>query len=225
MKKLAAEAFGTFVLVFAGTGAIVINDITGGAVGHAGVALTFGLVVLAMIYALGDVSGAHLNPAVTLGFWAARRFPARAVLPYVASQCLGALLASACVRALFPEHDTLGATLPRGSALQSFALELLLTCFLMFVILSVSTGAKEKGITAGIAVGSVIAFEALFAGPISGASMNPARSLAPALVAGRVEHLWVYLTATILGAGAAILACRCIQEKGCCCQALPEAQA
>jgi aquaporin NIP len=222
MKKLAAELFGTFVLVFAGTGAIVINDSTQGTIGHAGVALTFGLVVLAMIYSVGDVSGAHLNPAVTVGFWAARRFPARSVLPYVASQCLGALLASACLLALFPDHQNLGATLPRGSALQSFALELLLTCFLMFVILSVSTGAKEKGMTAGIAVGAVIAFEAMFAGPISGASMNPARSLAPAIVSGRLEHLWVYLTATFLGALVAVLSCRCIQEKGCCCKPVAE---
>jgi len=222
MRRLAAELFGTFILVFAGTGAIVINDTTGGTVTHAGVALTFGLVVLAMIYAVGEVSGAHLNPAVTLGFWAARRFPARSVLPYIASQCLGALLASLCLRLLFPVHETLGATLPFGNPVQSFVLELLLTCFLMFVILSVSTGAKEKGITAGIAVGSVIAFEAMFAGPISGASMNPARSLAPALVSGRLDHLWVYLTATILGAAVGVAACRCVQDKGCCCQVVPK---
>ena len=225
MKKLAAELFGAFALVFAGTGAIVINDTTAGAVTHVGVALTFGLVVLATIYAVGDVSGAHLNPAVTLGFFAARRFPGRCVLPYVASQCAGALLASACLWLLFPEHPTLGATLPRGAPLQSFALELLMTCFLMFVILSVSTGAKEKGVTAGIAVGSVIALEALFAGPISGASMNPARSLAPALVSGRLDHLWVYLTATPLGALVSVLACRCVQEKGCCCPTIqPEGE-
>jgi aquaporin Z len=174
MRKLAAECLGTFALLFAGTGAIVINDVTGGAVSHVGVALTFGLIVLAMVYAVGDVSGAHLNPAVTLGFFAARRFPGRSVLPYVGSQCAGALLASLCLRLLFPGHATLGATLPGGDALQSFVLEVLLTCLLMFVILSVSTGAKEKGITAGIAVGSVVGLEALFAGPISGPSMNPA---------------------------------------------------
>ncbi len=216
MRKLAAEAFGTLVLVFAGTGAIVINDTTGGTITHAGVALTFGLVVLAMIYAVGDVSGAHLNPAVTLGFWAARRFPGRSVVPYIVSQVAGALLASAILRLMFPAHATLGATLPYGSAAQSFVLELLLTCFLMFVILSVSTGAKEKGITAGIAVASVIAFEAMFAGPISGASMNPARSLAPAAVSGRLDTLWVYLTAPVVGGVAAVLVCGCVQEKGCC---------
>src|SRR5256885_10015897 len=134
MKKFAAEAMGTFALVFAGTGAIVINEVSNGVITHAGIALTFGLVVLAMIYTLGDVSGAHLNPAVTLGFWAARRFPARSVLPYVASQLLGALLASAALSALFPVHPTLGATLPHDAAGQSFVLEILLTCFLMFVI-------------------------------------------------------------------------------------------
>jgi aquaporin NIP len=222
MRRLAAEAIGTFALIFAGTGAIVINDETGGTVSHVGVALTFGLVVLAMIYAIGDVSGAHLNSAVTLGFFVARRFPGRSVLPYVISQCAGAFLASLGLRLLFPDHATLGATLPRGPALQSFLLEVLLTCLLMFVILSVSTGAKEKGITAGIAVGSVIGLEALFAGPICGASMNPIRSLAPAVVSLHLESLWVYLTAPTLGACAGVLACRCIQSPGCCCRAAPD---
>jgi aquaporin Z len=222
MKKLAAELFGTFALVFAGTGAIVINEVAGGAVTHVGVALTFGLIVLAMIYALGDVSGCHLNPAVTLGFYASHRFPARSLLPYVGSQLAGAFLASFCLRLMFPESTTLGATLPRGDALQSFALEFILTCLLMFVILSVSTGAKEKGITAGIAVGSVIGLEALFAGPISGASMNPARSLAPALVSGRLASLWVYLAAPVLGAGAAVLVCRCVRDEPCCCRLAKE---
>jgi aquaporin Z len=218
MRRLAAEAIGTFALVFAGTGAIVIDDVTGGTVSHVGVALTFGLIVLAMIYAVGDVSGAHLNPAVTLGFCAARRFPGRSVLPYVASQCTGAFLASLCLRLLFPGHATLGATLPRGDdpVLLSFVLEVLLTWLLMFVILSVSTGAKEKGITAGIAVGSVIGLEALFAGPICGASMNPVRSLAPAVVSLHLESLWVYLTAPALGAVVAVFACRCVREKPCC---------
>src|SRR5262245_54210611 len=216
MRKLAAECFGTFSLVFAGTGAIVINDVSGGAVSHVGVALTFGLIVLAMIYALGDVSGAHLNPAVTLGFVAARRFPVRSAPSSLLSQCVGALLASGCLRLMFPDNATLGATLPRGDSLQSFVLEFLLTGVLMFVILSVSTGAKEKGLMAGVAVGSVIALEALFAGPISGASMNPARSLAPALLSGNLGSLWVYLTAPVVGAVAAVFACRCVHEKPCC---------
>src|SRR4051794_21336703 len=146
MRKLAAEFFGTFVLVFAGTGAIVIDEVSGGKVTHVGVALTFGLVVLAMIYALGDNSGAHLNPAVTVGFLLARRFPARRVLPYAAAQCGGVLLASLSLRGLSPENVSLGGTSPVGPPLQSFALEVILTLTLMFVILSVATGAKEKGV-------------------------------------------------------------------------------
>ena len=215
-RKVAAECVGTFALVFSGTGAIVINDTTGGAVSHVGVALTFGLIVLAMIYALGDVSGAHLNPAVTFGFWFARRLEARWVLPYVAGQCAGAFLASGLLRLLFPSHALLGATQPAGTALQAFTIEVVLAFLLMFVILAVSTGAKEKGITAGIAVGATIGLEALFAGPFTGASMNPARSLAPALVAGHFESLWVYLFAPVTGALLAVLACRCVQEEGCC---------
>ncbi|MDQ2688162.1 MAG: MIP family channel protein [Armatimonadota bacterium] len=216
MKKIVSELIGTFCLVFAGTGAIIINDVSGGTVTHVGVALTFGLVVMAMVYTLGDVSGAHLNPAVTLGFWAAHRFPARQLVPYILSQCAGAVCASLVLRLLFPHHQTLGATLPAGPSLQSFVLEFILTAILMFVILSVSTGAKEKGITAGIAVGAVIGLEALFAGPICGASMNPARSLGPALVSGHYADLWIYLLAPTLGALSSVLACRCVREPGCC---------
>lgn len=216
IKRLTAEAFGTFALVFAGTGAIVINDVSGGAITHGGIALTFGLVVLAMIYAVGDVSGAHLNPAVTLGFCAARRMPWSEAPGYLGSQLIGAFAASGFLKLLFPAHATLGATLPAGPAMQSFWLEVALTAVLMFVILNVSTGAREKGVTAGIAVGAVIAFEAMFAGPVSGASMNPARSLAPAVVSGQLQHLWLYLVAPIAGAMLAVPACVCVQAKGCC---------
>lgn len=216
MKKLLAECFGTFCLVFAGTGAIIINDISGGSITHVGIALTFGLVVLAMIYAVGDISGAHLNPAVTIGFFAARRFNGRHVLPYIVSQSLGALAASLLLRWLFPSHASLGATLPAGSDAQSFVLELVLTAILMFVILRVSSGARERGITAGIVVGAVIALEALFAGPICGASMNPARSLAPALVSGQYASLWLYFAAPISGAMLGVGLCRCMREEGCC---------
>lgn len=205
MRKLAAEAIGTFALVFAGTGAITINDVSHGTVTHVGVALTFGLIVMAMIYAVGDVSGAHLNPAVTLGFWASHRFAGRQIAPYVASQLAGALGASLCLRFLFRDHPTLGATLPAGTPMQSFVLELLLTALLMFVILCVASGGQEKGIMAGAAVGGLIAVEALFAGPICGASMNPARSAAPALVSGHLEHLWIYLTAPVVGAGLGVV--------------------
>jgi aquaporin Z len=223
MKKFVAECIGTFALVFAGTGAIVINDVSGGVITHAGIALTFGLIVLAMIYTFGDISGAHLNPAVTLGFWAARRLPARDILPYVVSQFSGAIFASVLLRLLFPQNRLLGTTLPAGPELQSFVLETSLTFLLMLTILNVSTGAKEKGITAGIAVGAVIALEAMFAGPICGASMNPARSLAPAVISGHLEHLWIYLVAPPLGAGAAMFACRCVREEGCCSMPKPKA--
>jgi len=216
MKKCVAEFIGTFAPVFAGTGAIIINDVSGGVVSHVGIGLTFGLIVLAMIYTLGDISGAHINPAVTLGFFVAQRFPARGLFPYIASQCLGALVASISLRLLFPMHSTLGSTIPAAYAAQSFVLEVILTAVLMFVILGVSTGAREKGITAGIAVGSVIALEALFAGPISGASMNPARSLAPAVISQHLASLWIYLAAPVLGALLAVVGCRCVREEGCC---------
>lgn len=204
MKRISAEFIGTFCLVFAGTGAIVINDTSGGAISHMGIALTTGLMVMAMVYALGEISGAHINPAVTFGFLVARRFESRLVLPYIASQCLGALTASCVMRVLFPTHPTLGSTLPTGTTLQSFVMEIILTAMLMFVILCVSSGSKEKGITAGLVIGAVVGLEALFAGPISGASMNPARSLAPALVSMHWDSLWIYLLAPSLGALAGV---------------------
>ena len=217
MKKWLAEFLGTFALVFAGTGAIVIDAFSGGAISHAGVALTFGLVVLAMIHTFGDVSGAHLNPAVTAAFAAAGRFDWREVPGYLTSQVTGAFAASGLLRLLFPgDHTHLGATLPADGWGQSFVMEVVLTAILMLTILSVSTGAKEKGITAGIAIGGVIALEAMFAGPVCGASMNPARSLAPALVSGFTGHLWLYLTAPVLGALLAVPLCAACREPGCC---------
>jgi aquaporin NIP len=215
-RTFAAEFIGTFALVFAGTGAIVINDVSHGAITHVGIALTFGLIVLVMIYAVGDISGAHLNPAVTIGFWFSRRLPGREVLPYIVSQCAGAFAASGLMRLLFPDNRLLGATQPAGSELQSFVLEFLLTALLMFVILGVSTGASEKGITAGIVVGSVIALEAMFAGPICGASMNPARSLGPAVVSGHFASLWLYLAGPVLGAALGVIGCRCVRDAECC---------
>lgn len=216
MKRLLAEFLGTFTLVFAGTGAIVVNEACGGAIGHAGIALVFGLVVLAMVHTFGDVSGAHLNPAVTLGFATAGRFAWRDVPGYAISQLAGAFAATLALRVLFPGDPFLGATLPAGSVMQTFVLEVILTAILMLVVLSVSTGAKEKGITAGIAIGAVIALEAMFAGPVSGASMNPARSLAPAIVSGNLQHLWIYPLSGILGALIAIPLCIGTREGGCC---------
>ncbi len=212
MKKLLAECFGTFCLVFAGTGAIIVNTASNGAITHVGIALTFGLVVLAMIYAVGDISGAHLNPAVTIGFFAARRLDGSQVLPYVMSQLVGAFLASGLLRTMFPADPNLGATLPVGAAWRSFVFEVILTAILMVVILRVSTGARERGITAGIVVGSVIALEALFAGPICGASMNPARSVAPAVVSLNVTHLWIYIAAPICGSLLGVMLGRYLQD-------------
>lgn len=215
-KKLFAEFFGTFGLVFAGTGAIVINAASGQAITHMGVALTFGLVVLAMIYAFGDISGAHMNPAVTTAFAVAKRFSWCEVPGYIGAQVAGAFAASGLLRVLFPADPKLGSTLPAGEIMQSFILEVVLTFLLMLVVLSVSTGAKEKGITAGIAIGAVIALEAMFAGPICGASMNPARSLSPAVMSGHMEHLWAYILAPVIGACLAVPACCAVREPGCC---------
>lgn len=216
MNKLLAEAIGTFALVFIGTGAIIVNDVAGGMVTHVGISLAFGMVVLVMIYSIGNISGAHLNPAVTLSFWVAGRMPANEIFPYIISQIVGGLIASGLLVLIFPEHETLGSTLPSGSVAQSLVLEIALGFLLMFVVLNVSTGAMEKGIMAGVAVGSMIAMGALFAGPISGASMNPARSLAPALVSGHLEHLWIYFLGPTTGTLLASPLCRLIQGAACC---------
>lgn len=221
MRKYIAETVATFALVFAGTGAIVINDISGGSITHVGISLTFGLIVMVMIYSVGDISGAHMNPAVTVGFCFAGRMDIKEVGPFVTSQVAGAVLASGLLKLLFPSHETLGATLPSGSVWQTFALEVVLTFILMFVILNVSTGAKEKGIMAGVAVGGTVALASLFAGPIGGASMNPARSIGPALISGQLEHLWIYLTATFIGALLAYLVFKAIRGGDSSCEWTP----
>jgi MIP family channel proteins len=201
----AAEFVGTFGLVFAGTGAIIINEVSGGLVGHVGIGLTFGLIVMAMIYAFGHVSGAHLNPAVTLAFAVGRHFPWQAVPQYWAAQVAGGVSASLIHRLLFGDVAHLGATLPFGSAQQSFGLEIVLTLILMVVITSVATDSRAVGQSAAIAIGGTIGLEALFAGPISGASMNPARSLAPAIVSGTWSDQWLYVAGPALGAVAGVL--------------------
>jgi MIP family channel proteins len=210
MQASLAEAVGTFALVFAGTGAVIIDATTNGAVTHVGIGLTFGLVIFVMISAVGHVSGAHFNPAVTLAFASARHFPWRRVGPYVIAQCGGALAASLLLRGLFGNIAHLGATLPHGSDGQSLLLEAVLTFFLMFVITAVATDTRAVTQTAALAIGGTVGLEALFAGPISGASMNPARSLAPALVSGSGTSLWLYIVGPVLGAIAGAWAYRLI---------------
>jgi aquaporin Z len=212
MNRLIAEIIATFALVFAGTGAVIVNQSVG-SVTHVGIALTFGLIVMAMIYAVGDISGAHMNPAVTIAFAVGGRFAWRQVVPYVLAQLVGAFAASGLMRLLFLDQTSLGGTYPAGPWWQSFILEIVLTFLLMFVVLCVSTGSKEKGIMAGAAIGSVVALEALFAGPICGASMNPARSIAPAIVSMQMQSLWIYIAAPILGAVAAVFAHVWIQPE------------
>ncbi len=213
MKKYIAELIGTFALVFCGTGAIVIDQQSNGAVTHVGIAITFGFIVMAMIYALGDISGAHMNPAVTIAFTIAKRFQSKQVLPYIISQLAGAFLASIILHFLFPTNETLGTTLPAGTEIQSFILEFILTFFLMLVIINVATGSKEQGMFAGLAIGSTVLLEAMFAGPVCGASMNPARSISPAIVSGHTEYLWIYIAAPILGAAFAIPVFKILHDK------------
>lgn len=200
MNKYLAEFIGTFALVFCGTGAIVINQETAGVITNPGIAITFGLIVATMIYTFGDISGAHFNPAVSIAFWVAKVFPVKELFPYILSQAAGAFIASLTLHYLFPANLILGSTLPSGTAMQSFILEGILTFILMLVIMRVARGGKEQGLFAGIAIGSVVLLEAMFAGPISGASMNPIRSIAPAIVSGYTQSLWVYILAPIAGA-------------------------
>ncbi len=214
MRKYVAELIGTFILVFCGTGAMIIDQQTAGAVSHVGVSITWGLTVMSLIYSIGQVSGCHINPAVSIAFTLAGRFKARLLPGYIISQLAGALLASLTLKFLFPASPLLGATMPAGSAMQSFILELLLTFFLMLVIMSVAHGSKEQGQFAGIAIGAVVGLEALFAGPICGASMNPARSVAPAIVSGHLEHLWLYIVSPVVGAALAIPVWKYLKKVG-----------
>lgn len=211
MKQYIAEFLATFALVFCGTGAIIINEQSNNAITHVGVAITFGLIVMAMIYTFGEKSGAHINPAVTIAFVVHKVFPLNKLMPYIISQIAGAVAASGVLYLLFPSSSTLGETIPSGSMAQSLVLEFILTFFLMLTIINVAEGGKEKGLFAGIAIGSVVLLEAMFAGPISGASMNPARSIGPAIVSGNINALWIYIVAPIGGAVFAVLVHRLIK--------------
>ncbi len=212
MKKYIAELIGTFGLVFCGTGSIVINDTTGGTVTHLGVAITFGLIVMVMIYAFGSISGAHINPAVTIAFSFTDDRKVKSMLGYIIAQLLGAFLASGVLKLMFKEHHDLGTTVPFGDWQRTFFLEIILTYLLMLVILFVG---KNKSINhfTGVAVGATVLLEALFAGPITGASMNPARSISPALVSGNTSYIWIYIVAPILGAILASVTWNLMKEK------------
>jgi aquaporin NIP len=198
-RSLVAEAFGTFALVFAGAGAIMVDAKTH-QLGHVGVAITFGLVIMVMIYAVGHISGAHFNPAVTFAFALTRHFPWLRAIAYWAAQFVGAFTAALLLRASLGKVAHIGATLPSGSQAQSFLFELVMTAFLMFVILAVATDTRAVGEAAAIAIGGTIGLDAMFGGPISGASMNPMRSLGPALVSGDLHALWLYIVAPLVGA-------------------------
>ena len=216
MKKYISEFIGTFAMIFCGTGAMTINEVTGGDVTHVGIGLTWGLIVMAMIYAFGETSGAHFNPAVTIGFAYAKKFPWKEVPVYIVFQVAGAFAASGILLYLFPESKLLGSTIPSIDIGRAFILELLLTFFLMVTIINVSTGSKEVGTLAGIAVGGVVMLEALFAGPVTNASMNPARSLAPNIVSGNIDGLWLYMVAPVVGALLAVVSCKLVKDDNCC---------
>jgi len=216
MKNYISEFIGTFAMIFCGTGAMTINEITGGDVTHVGIGITWGLIVMAMIYAFGEISGAHFNPAVSIAFAYAKKFSWKEVPKYIFFQVAGAFAASLLLMWLFPKSELLGATIPTVDVWRAFVLELILTFFLMVVIINVSTGSKEIGMMAGIAIGSVVLLEALFAGPITNASMNPARSLAPNIVSGNIKGLWLYILAPIIGALLAVVSCKFVKHENCC---------
>ena len=216
MKNYIAEFIGTFAMVFCGTGAMTINEVTGGDVTHVGIGITWGLIVMVMIYAFGEISGAHFNPAVSIAFAYAKKFSWKEVPKYIFFQIAGAFAASLLLMWLFPKSELLGATIPSVDVWRAFVLELILTFFLMVVIINVSTGSKETGMMAGIAIGGVVLLEALFAGPITNASMNPARSLAPNIVSGNIEGIWLYILAPIIGALLAVVSCKFVKHENCC---------
>jgi len=223
-SKYWAEGLGTFFLVLAGTGAIAVDSMRPGQLGQVGIGLVFGIVVMVLIYALGHISGAHLNPAVTIAFYFARRFPRKEILPYLLSQCLGAVGASLLISSIPELGGALGGTTPRVGLAPAFALEFLQAFLLMFTVMAVATDSRAVGEMAGLAVGGAVALNAMWAGPLTGASMNPARSLGPALVSGHTVGLWIYLIAPVLGAVAAVRVydlIRCEkpgsgQSAGCC---------
>jgi MIP family channel proteins len=212
VRKYIAEFIGTFALIFIGTGSIIVNDLYLGIIGHLGVSLSFGLVVMVMIYSIGDISGAHINPAVTIGFHFKKMISIKDSVFYIIFQLLGGFSASILLKQVFPTHQNLGYTTSTVDLIPMFIFEFIITFFLMFVIIHVATEAKEKGMMAGVAIGATVGLMALFAGPITGASMNPARSIAPALISGNIEGLWVYIVAPILGTCVAVYVSQSLEK-------------
>lgn len=200
MKKYIAEFIGAFAIVFFGCGAMVVNVLKDGLIGHVAVNVAFGVIVAVMIYSFGNISGAHFNPAVTIAFWIAKKFEGSKVGPYIMSQILGGIAGAFMLKLIFPTSGTYGENIPSGSVFQAFVLELIMTFFLMMIIHSVSTGHMEKGIMAGVAIGGYIAIEGYIAGPFSSSSMNPARSIGPAMASGDYRMLWIFLAAPVIGA-------------------------
>jgi aquaporin Z len=204
-RLLLAETTGTFLLVLLGCGAIIIDVSTAGALGLLGLSIAWGLIVTLIVFAFAPISGAHINPAMTLGLALDRRFAWSMVLPYIVAQCVGAVLAAILLRLLFPESGTLGQTLPAGAELQSFAFEVVITFVLMLIVLRFVAGPEGRETQAGLSIGFTVLALVAFAGPVSGASINPARSIGPALVAGDLTSLWIYLSAPFLGAVLGVL--------------------
>ena len=213
VKRLAGEFLGTFALVFCGTGAIIINQESGGVITHLGISIVFGLIVMAMILSLGHLSGAHINPAVTIALGVAKLFKWENIVPYIFAQLAGACLASLILKYLFPANQFLGSTIPKGSDMQSLILEYILTFLLMLVILASTRKKDHSLLVPALAIGGTVGLEALFAGPICGASMNPARSVSPALVSGHFQSLWIYILAPTTGAISAVFAFNVFRDK------------
>jgi len=215
-KPYFAEFTGTFFLVLCGAGSIVLNDHVNDQLTNAGIALVFGLIVMLMIFWFGKTSGAHINPAVTLGFWFAGRFSGKEVFPYVIAQLTGAAFAGSILWLLSPEHPTLGATVPHLSVFTTFWLEVLITYILMAVIIFVVTSGERSIYLVGAIIGATVGLAALLVGPLTGASMNPARSFGPAFFAGAWNQFWIYIVAPTIGAALAIVTCRVAKGPECC---------
>lgn len=213
-RRALAEGLAAFALVFAGCGAIVANDQYGGQLGPVGVALAFGLVITAMVYATGHLSGGHINPAVTLAFTLTRHFPARDATAYIAAQLAGAVTGAFLLLAVWPDQPAgLGATSPTVGVGSALVYEAALTAFLMFVIMAVATDTRAVGAAAAIAIGGVIGLDALVGGPVTGASMNPARSFGPALAAGEWRDFWIYIAGPVAGAALGALAYQVVRGE------------